>query len=72
MVPNPTALRSLIKPEQVQSHRSFSCTEYDECLSAVLRHRWRSWSCERCAVFRHARELRAAEVSHEAALRPYA
>lgn len=72
MAPNPTALRSLIKPEQVEEHRCLSCVEYDGCLSTVLRHTWRSWTCTRCSMFQFAREMRAAAVAHEGALRPYA
>ncbi len=72
MSPNPTALRSLVKHEDVDNHRSLSCGEYDDCLDAALSHSWRSWSCGRCKLFLAARELRAAETAHEAALRPLA
>lgn len=67
---NPTALRSLVKHEDVDRHRSLSCAEYDDCLDTVLRHSWRSWTCARCTLFTLARDWRAAEVAHEAALRP--
>lgn len=72
MSPNPTALRSLVKHEDVDKHRSLSCAEYDDCLDAALRHSWRSWSCGRCKFFLFTRELRAAETAHLAALRPLA
>lgn len=72
MAPNPTALRSLVKHEEVEKHRSLSCTEYDGCLDVVLRRAWRSWSCVRCVLFRMERECRSAEIAHEAALRPNA
>ncbi len=70
MAPNPTALRSLVKHEDVEKHRSLSCAEYDECLDTVLSHAWRSWSCERCTLFLFTRHWRAAEIAHEAGLRP--
>lgn len=72
MIPNPTALRSLVKPEEVERHRSLSCASYDGCLDAVLRNAWRSWTCGRCRLFVHGRSCRAAEIAHEAALRPFA
>ena len=51
MSPNPTALRSLVKEEDVEKHRSVTCPGYDDCLEAALRRAWRSWSCARCALF---------------------
>jgi ribosomal protein L37AE/L43A len=72
MIPNPTALRSLVKQEDVEKHRSLSCANYDCCLDSVLRHAWRSWSCERCELFRLTAVWRTAEIAHEAALRPLA
>ena len=72
MVPNPTKLRSLVKHEEVEQHRSLSCGEYDVCLDTVLRHAWRSWTCGRCQLFRLTREWHTAEIAHEAALRPLA
>lgn len=72
MVPNPTALRSLVKPEDVEKHRSLSCARYDCCLDTVLRHAWRSWSCGRCEAFRLSGDWHTAEIAHEAALRPLA
>jgi hypothetical protein len=72
MAPNPTALRSLVKHEDVEKHRALSCAAYDGCLDVVLRRAWRSWTCGRCAIFRLDRECRAAEIAHEAALRPNA
>lgn len=72
MVPHPTALRSLIKDEEVARHRSLSCGEYDGCLDTVLRRAWKSWTCEQCKLFRLTRDWRAAEIAHEAALRPLA
>ncbi len=70
--PNPTARASALKPEEVEQHRSLSCGEYDECLDAAFRRRWRSWTCERCKLFRLARYLGAMETGHEATLRPFA
>jgi len=72
MSPNPTALRHLIPHEDVDDHRSVSCVEYDLCLDSALRHRWKSWSCGRCALFAIAREMREAEIAAECALRPFA
>src|SRR5512138_1990214 len=57
MSPNPTALRSALKDEEVDEHRCVSCVEYDDCLDAALRHSWRSWSCGRCDLFPPARRL---------------
>ncbi len=71
-MPNPTALRSLVKHEDVDRQRSVSCAEYDGCLDTVLRRAWRSWTCERCALFSLTRDWARAEVAHEAALRPFA
>ena len=72
MAPNPTALRELVKHDDVEKHRSLSCLEYDGCLETVLRRSWRSWTCGRCVLFRLNRECRVAEIVHEAALRPNA
>lgn len=71
MLPNPTALRALVKEEEVERHRSLSCGEYDDCLDTVLRRAWRSWTCERCQLFR-LKDWRAAEIAHLAGLRPEA
>ncbi len=57
MSPNPTALRQLVKEEEVDEHRCVTCAEYDDCLDAALRKSWRSWSCGQCGLFRRAREL---------------
>jgi len=51
MSPNPTALRSLVKEEDVEKHRCVTCPGYDDCLEAALHMAWRSWSCARCALF---------------------
>ncbi len=72
MSPNPTALRSLVKDEEVDKHRSVSCSEYDECLDAALRKSWRSWSCARCKLFRITRGLRSAHGAQIAVLRALA
>jgi hypothetical protein len=72
MSPNPTKLRSLVRHEDVERRRSLCCREYDGCLDTVLRQAWRSWTCEQCALFSLTREWRAAEIAHEAALRPFA
>jgi hypothetical protein len=66
MSPNPTALRSCVKEEDVDRHRSVRCSEYDECLDAALRNSWRSWSCARCTRFvpraQHAWGAQAAQA----------
>lgn len=72
MAPNPTALRSLVKHEEVEKHRSLCCAEYDGCLETALREAWRSWTCGRCSLFSLERDCRAALIAHEAALRPEA
>lgn len=69
MSPNPTALRSPVKEQDVDKHRNVCCAEYDECLDAALRSSWRSWSCGRCALFAFSREARAAESARIAELR---
>ncbi|HEY6005282.1 MAG TPA: hypothetical protein VIV57_20545 [Anaeromyxobacter sp.] len=69
MSPNPTALRSAVKEEDVDKHRNVCCAEYDGCLDAALRNAWRSWSCGRCRLFPFARQSRAAECAHMAVLR---
>lgn len=66
MTTNPTALRSVLKPEDVDKHRSLSCIEYDGCLDAVLRRSWNSWTCARCQLFSLARACRAAEAREAA------
>ncbi len=65
MSPNPTALRHLVKQEEVDEHRCVSCSEYDDCLDAALRHSWRSWSCGKCGLFHRARALHAAQAALE-------
>lgn len=72
MIANPTALRSLLKHEDVDRHRSLSCAEYDGCLDKVLRRSWNSWTCEHCRLFPFTKQWHAAEVMHEAGLRPLA
>ncbi len=67
MTTNPTALRSVLKPEDVDKHRSLSCIEYDGCLDTVLRRAWHGWSCARCQLFPLARACRAAEAREAAA-----
>lgn len=59
--PNPTALRSAVKQEDVDKHRNVCCAEYDGCLDAALRNAWRSWSCGSCRLFPFARAAREAE-----------
>jgi hypothetical protein len=66
MTTNPTKLRSALKHEDVEKHRSLSCTEYDGCLDVVLRRSWSGWSCARCQLFPFSRERQAAEVRHAA------
>ncbi len=69
---NPTARPSLVKHEEVEDHRSLSCSQYDACLDVVLRRRWLSWTCSRCALFPLRKDVRAAEFTHDASLRPLA
>ncbi len=61
MSPNPTALRHLVKQEEVDAHRCVTCEEYDGCLDAALRRSWRSWSCGQCLLFARARQEAASE-----------
>jgi ribosomal protein L37AE/L43A len=73
MSPNPTALTCLVEHEDVEKHRSLSCSAYDDCLdTAVSRRAWRSWTCRNCQLFLFTRLMRLAETSHVAALRPLA
>lgn len=72
MSPNPTALRHLVKQDEVDDHRCVTCTEYDECLDAALRLSWRSWSCGQCGLFIQARALRAIESALEWTVQPVA
>ncbi len=61
MSPNPTALRQLVKQDEVDAHRCVTCSEYDGCLDSALRRRWRSWSCGQCGRFAWAQAARAAQ-----------
>jgi hypothetical protein len=70
MNPNPTALTTLVKPDDVEKHRALSCSEYDGCLDAASRREWRSWTCVRCKLFAFARAMRATEAARFACLRP--
>ena len=36
MTPNPTALRALVKEEEVGEHRSVLCADYDDCLDEAM------------------------------------
>ncbi len=58
---NPRARSSLVKHEEVEDHRSLSCSQYDACLDVVLRRGWPSWTCSRCALFRLRKKVRAAK-----------
>jgi len=51
---HPTELRRLLRPEDVAGHRALYCSSYDECLEVALSRRWRSWSCQACAMARGA------------------
>lgn len=66
MSPNPTALRSAVKEEDIERHRDVCCVEYDGCLDAALRNSWRSWSCARCTLFPSVRASRQAERTRAA------
>jgi hypothetical protein len=72
MSPNPTALRHLVKQEEVDDHRCVLCSRYDDCLEAALRHSWRSWSCGQCGLFARARQAALAERALVEALRALA
>ena len=67
MSPNPTALRRLVKQEEVDAHRCVTCAEYDGCLDSALRQRWKSWSCGQCGRFGWARAVRAADAALDGA-----
>jgi hypothetical protein len=58
----PTALVSLVRPDEVPRRRSLACPEYDCCLDTAYRRGWRSWTCERCPFFPLASTFRAIEV----------
>jgi hypothetical protein len=65
----PARLASLIKLDDVASHRSLSCSSYDACLSEALLRGWPSWTCRSCSQFALRDNLRALEVAHGAARR---
>lgn len=64
--PNPTALDSLVEPDDVEQRRSLSCSEYDQCLDAAYRRDWKSWTCERCNIFLLGSALRGTRNSRSA------
>ncbi len=68
--PRPTKLSGLVEHDDVDRHRSLLCDCYDACLDEAFRHRWASWTCERCPLFRFAEGYRAMRVDHEGGLRP--
>ncbi len=68
MSPNPTALHHLVDQEEVDAHRCVTCDEYDGCLDAALRRRWRSWSCGKCGLFPSARTTRGAATAEAPAM----
>ncbi len=72
MDPNPTRLRALVEPEEVDLHRSVCCAGYDDCLETASRRRWRSWTCSQCELFLLTRKMPLAMTAHEAELRPQA
>jgi hypothetical protein len=61
----PSTLPSLIKLEEVASHRSSFCLGYDACLSEALIRGWPSWTCRCCSQFALRDELRASAIAHE-------
>jgi hypothetical protein len=65
----PARLPSAIKHEEVASHRSLSCKDYDACLGEVLLLAWPSWTCRRCSRFALRGQMRAFEIAHEGARR---
>jgi hypothetical protein len=67
----PTELHQPCKPEEVGQRRSLWCPAYDRCLEAALGRRWRSWSCEACRFFQHARPFRALAASRAGTMRPH-
>ncbi len=67
----PAELRQTCKPEEVAQRRSLWCPAYDRCLNAALARRWRSWSCEDCAFFTHARPFRALAASRAGVMRSH-
>jgi hypothetical protein len=58
----PTALASLVRPDEVPRRRSLACPEYDRCLDTAFRRGWRSWTCERCPIFPLASTFRSIEI----------
>ena len=58
----PAPLRLLLAEEDVSRNRSLACPEYDGCLDAAYRQRWRSWTCESCRLFPLAAIFRSLEA----------
>ncbi len=69
--PNPTELPSLVKPGEVEQHRSLFCAAYDQCLDVANRRGWRSWTCRCCKLFQFTKEMHVSESAHEATRRPF-
>jgi hypothetical protein len=67
--PNPTQLLKPVDAETVAQHRSLFCTQYDDCLDHALSSAWRSWSCERCALYalRHRMAAQYARLNYHPA-----
>jgi hypothetical protein len=57
----PLEMAAPCEPEDMGRLRSLWCPVYDRCLDEAHRRRWRSWSCESCALFQYARPFRALE-----------
>ena len=67
--PSPRALKALVQHADVKRRRNLSCAEYDQCLDTAYRCAWRSWTCEHCALFSLARDLREAGIANDALAR---
>jgi len=67
----PVELAEPCAPKDMGTLRSLWCPAYDRCLDTALRRRWRSWSCEACALFPLARPFRKLEAAKACASRPH-
>jgi len=36
----------------VDKHRNLDCNRYEKCLDKAIRKNWRSFSCNRCSIFK--------------------
>ena len=59
----PTPRTRRPEPDEAALVRNLWCERYDECLVAVMRAGWASWSCEGCVESGHAARLRRQEAT---------